>query len=77
MQEILDNIPPIPVSRPAIMDAHENEPQKQFQLGVDPAGDIFRDYANYDYNFSIDAEEDQDMDEPSTDEDELDGLAET
>jgi hypothetical protein len=74
-QEILDDIPPIHVSGPAVMDAHENEPQEQFQLGVDPAGDVFGDYADYD--FGIDAEEGQDMDEPSTDEDEPDGLAET
>jgi hypothetical protein len=78
MQEILGDIPPIPVSGPAVMDAHENEPREQFQLGVDPAGDVFGDYADYDFGIDAEvAEEDQDMDEPSTDEDESDGLAET
>ena len=71
------DIPPTPVSQQAVTDAHENEPQEQFQLGIDPAGDFFGDYADYmAADPGVNDGEDQGLTEPFTGEDDPERLAE-
>lgn len=56
-QDTPDNLP---VSEPPTTDTHA--PQEQFQLGVDPAGDIFGDYTSYGAgDFDMDDREDYDV----------------
>jgi Plavaka transposase len=63
-QDTLDDVPPTPVFGPAVVDVHENEPQEQFRLGIDPAGDVFGDYANYTaVDLGLDDGEDEDLGE--------------
>lgn len=70
MQDTQDDIPPTPVCEPTVMDAHINKLPEQVLLGVDPAGDIFGDYANYmTEDPALDDGEDQDLNGPSAGED--------
>jgi len=51
----------IPVSGPAVINSDENEPEAQIQLSIDPSGDLFGNYADYEgLNFRAD-EGDQDI----------------
>ena len=82
LQDTMDDIPPMPNLGPAVISIHESEPQNKppesSQLGVDPLGDVFGDYANYiDADFGIGDAEEQDIDEPSADEDDLELLSGT
>ena len=71
-QDTLDNLP---VTGPPAMDTHAL--QEQFQLDIDPAGDIFGDYTNYGAgDFGMEDREDRDIDEPATGEGHLDSIAE-
>ena len=71
-QDTPDNLP---VAGPPATDTHA--PQEQFQLDINPAGDIFGDYTNYGAgDFGMEDREDRDMDEPATGEGHLDSVAE-
>ena len=74
---IMDDVPPTPDSAPAAINSYENGPLEHFQLGVDPAGDLFGDYSHFtDADFGMNDGEEQDLHEPFTEEDDPERLAE-
>jgi hypothetical protein len=77
MQDMQDDVPPPPVCGPIITDAPENELPGQVLVSVDPAGDIFGDYADYmAADPGVDDGEDQDTG-PSAVEEDAESVAET